>query len=188
MRAGRWGPERIAPSTSLHGKTAAIIGMGRIGTAIARRASGIGMNVSYHGPRKKAELTYTYFAERNALAAQADFLILSCPGGPSTVGLVDAEVLRRLGPTGFLVNISRGEVVDESALLDALESGGIAGAGLDVFATEPGLNPRFLKLDNVVLTPHSASITREVRVKLIACMIEDITAFLAGTPLRYAAS
>ena len=97
-------------------------------------------------------------------------------------------MLRQLGPNGFLVNISRGEVVDESALLDALENGGIAGAGLDVFATEPGLNPRFLKLDNVVLTPHSASITREVRVKLIACMIEDISAFLAGTPLRYAAS
>ena len=97
-------------------------------------------------------------------------------------------MLRQLGPTGFLVNISRGEVVDEAAFLDALETGGIAGAGLDVFATEPGLNPRFLKLDNMVLTPHSASITREVRVKLIACMIEDISAFLAGTPLRYAAS
>jgi phosphoglycerate dehydrogenase-like enzyme len=97
-------------------------------------------------------------------------------------------VLRQLGPNGFLVNISRGEVVDEAALLDALETGKIAGAGLDVFATEPGLNPRFLGLDNVVLTPHSASITREVRVKLIACMIEDISAFLNGTPLRYAAS
>ena len=188
VRAGRWGPERIAPSTSLHGKNAAIVGMGRIGMAIARRTAGIGMTVTYHGPRKKAELAYPYFAEIGALAAQADFLILSCPGGPSTMGLVDAEVLRRLGPTGFLVNISRGEVVDESALLGALENGGIAGAGLDVFATEPGLNPRFLKLDNVILTPHSASITREVRVKLIACMIEDISAFLSGAPLRYAAS
>ena len=187
VRAGRWGPERIAPSTSLHGKTAAIVGMGRIGLAIARRATGIGMTVAYHGPRQKADLPYSYFAEIGALAAQADFLILSCPGGPSTAGIVNADVLRQLGPSGFLVNISRGEVVDEGALLDALESSGIAGAGLDVFATEPGLNPRFLKLDNVVLTPHSASITREVRVKLIACMIEDISAFLNGTPLRYAA-
>jgi hydroxypyruvate reductase len=188
VRAGRWGPERIAPSTSLHGKTAAIVGMGRIGSAIARRAAGIGMNVSYHGPRKKAEFPYGYFPDIGALAAQADFLILSCPGGPATAGLITADVLRQLGPNGFLINISRGEVVDEAALLDALETGKIAGAGLDVFATEPGLNPRFLGLDNVVLTPHSASITREVRVKLIACMIEDISAFLNGTPLRYAAS
>ena len=188
VRAGRWGPERIAPSTSLHRKTAGIVGMGRIGTAIARRAAGIGMDVAYHGPRQKPDLPYTFVADIGALAAQADFLILSCPGGPATAGLVTAGVLRQLGPNGFLVNIARGEVVDETAFLDALETGGIAGAGLDVFATEPGLNPRFLKLDNVVLTPHSASITREVRVKLIACMIEDIEAFLAGTPLRYAAS
>lgn len=187
VRAGRWGPERIAPSTSLHGKTAAIVGMGRIGSSIARRATGIGMTVAYHGPRQKADVPYPYVADIGALAEQADFLILSCPGGPSTAGLVNADVLRQLGPSGFLVNISRGEVVDEAALLDALQSGGIAGAGLDVFATEPGLNPRFLALDNVVLTPHSASITREVRVKLIACMIEDISAFLNGTPLRYAA-
>lgn len=188
VRAGRWGPERIAPSTSLHGKTAGIVGMGRIGTAIARRAAGIGMNVAYHGPRQKPDLPYSYVADIGALAALADFLILSCPGGPATAGLVTAGVLRQLGPNGFLVNIARGEVVDETALLDALETSGIAGAGLDVFATEPGLNPRFLKLDNVVLSPHSASITREVRVKLIACMIGDIEAFLAGTPLRYAAS
>jgi lactate dehydrogenase-like 2-hydroxyacid dehydrogenase len=188
VRAGRWGPERIAPSTSLHGKTAGVVGMGRIGTAIARRAAGIGMAVAYNGPRRKPDLPYAYVADIGALAEQADFLILACPGGPATAGLVTAGVLRQLGPDGFLVNIARGEVADESALLDALETGGIAGAGLDVFATEPGLNPRFLKLDNVVLTPHSASITREVRVKLIACMIEDIEAFLAGTPLRYAAS
>jgi len=188
VRAGRWGPERIAPSSSLHGKTAAIVGMGRIGMAIARRAAGIGMSVAYHGPRKKADLPYTYVADIGALAAKADFLILSCPGGPATAGIANTDVLRQLGPNGFLINIARGEVVDENSLLDALESGGIAGAGLDVFATEPGLNPRFLKLDNVVLTPHSASITREVRVKLIGCMIEDISAFLSGTPLRYAAS
>jgi lactate dehydrogenase-like 2-hydroxyacid dehydrogenase len=188
VRAGRWGPERIAPSTSLHGKRAGIIGMGRIGAAIARRAAGIGMTVAYHGPRPKVDLSYPYVADIGALAAESDALILSCPGGPSTAGLIGGDVLRRLGPNGFLVNISRGEVVDEAALLDALESGAIAGAGLDVFAREPGLNPRFLKLDNVVLTPHSASITREVRVKLIACMIEDISAFLNGTPLRYAAT
>jgi lactate dehydrogenase-like 2-hydroxyacid dehydrogenase len=188
VRAGRWGPERIAPSTSLHGKTVGIVGMGRIGSAIARRASGIGMTVAYQGPRQKPDRPYSYVADIGVLAAQADFLILSCPGGPATAGLVTADVLRQLGPAGFLINIARGEVVDEAALLDALETGAIAGAGLDVFATEPGLSPRFLKLDNVVLTPHSASITREVRVKLIACMIEDISAFLNGTPLRYAAS
>src|SRR5262245_55583031 len=188
VRAGRWGPERIAPSTSLHGKTAGIVGMGRIGSAIARRAAGIGMSVAYSGPRPKADLPYSYVADIGALAAEADALILSCPGGPSTAGLVTVDVLRQLGPDGFLINIARGEVVDEAALLDALENSAIAGAGLDVFAGEPGLNPRFLRLDNVVLTPHSASITREVRVKLIACMIEDISAFLNGTPLRYAAT
>jgi hydroxypyruvate reductase len=187
VRAGRWGPERIAPSTSLHGKRAGIVGMGRIGQAIAGRAAGIGMSVAYHGPRKKPDLAYSYFSELGALAADSDVLLLSCPGGPATAGIINASVLRQLGATGFLINISRGEVIDESALLDALERKSIAGAGLDVFATEPKLDPRFLALDNVVLTPHSASITREVRTKLIACMIEDISAFLAGDALRYEA-
>jgi hydroxypyruvate reductase len=187
VRARRWGPERIAPSTSLHGKTAGIVGMGRIGQAVARRAVGIGMAVVYHGPRKKPGLDYPYFADLGALAARVDVLILTCPGGPATAGIVNADTLARLGPAGFLVNVSRGEVVNEDALLGALEKKGIAGAALDVFATEPGLDPRFLALDNVVLSPHSASITREVRTKLIACMIEDISAFLSGEALRYEA-
>jgi lactate dehydrogenase-like 2-hydroxyacid dehydrogenase len=187
VRGGRWGPERISPSSSLHRKNAGVVGMGRIGQAIALRAAGIGMKVAYHGPRKKPDLNYRFFPEIGALAADSDVLLLSCRGGPSTAGIVDANVLKQLGPAGFLINVSRGEVVDESALLDALEKNEIAGAGLDVFATEPKLDPRFIKLDNVVLAPHSASITQEVRAKLIACMIEDISAFVAGNPLRYAA-
>ncbi len=115
-----------------------------------------------------------------ALAARADVLVLAVPGGAATERMVDAAVLRALGPRGILVNIARGSAVDEAALLDALEAGVIAGAGLDVFASEPALDARFLALENVVLAPHSASITIETRTALVGRMISDIDAFRAG--------
>lgn len=180
VRAGRWGKERIRPSISLHRKAAGIAGMGRIGQAIARRCAGLGMEVAWTGPRPKPELPWTYVPALRDLAARSDVLILAMPGGAETDRAVDAGVLAALGPRGVLVNIARGSVVDEPALLDALESGAIAGAGLDVFATEPALDPRFLKLENVVLAPHSASVTQETRAALIARMLADIAAFREG--------
>jgi lactate dehydrogenase-like 2-hydroxyacid dehydrogenase len=188
VRAGRWGPERIRPSTSLRGKRMGIVGMGRIGQAIARRAAGLEMQVSYTGPSKKDGVTHDYVADVRALAAQSDVLVLACPGGAATHHLCDRAVLEALGADGFLVNVARGSVVDEPALLEALAEARIAGAALDVFAREPGLDPAFVALENVVLTPHSASITREVRAELIAAMLSDAEAFVAGKPLKNVAN
>lgn len=188
VREGRWSRERMAPSARLHGKRAGIVGLGRIGEAVARRAAGIGMAVSYTGPREKPGAPWAFVPGVAELAERSDALILTCPGGDATHHLVDADILRRLGPGGFLVNIARGTVVDEGALLDALERRGIAGAGLDVFAAEPGLDPRFLALENVALAPHYASLTHETRAAMIGRILDDVAAFLAGAPFHDAAA
>jgi hydroxypyruvate reductase len=180
VRAGRWGRERMRPGLSLHRKTAGIVGMGRIGQAIARRCAGLGMEVAWTGPRPKPDLPYAYLDGLPQLAERADVLMLALAAAPGTERMVDAAVLRALGPKGLLVNIARGTVVDEAALIAALQDGSIAGAGLDVFATEPALDPRFLALDNVVLAPHSASITQETRAALVVRILADIQAFRAG--------
>ena len=184
VRAGRWMGGRMAPGSSLHGKRAGIVGLGRIGAAIARRAAGIGMEVTWTGPRPKPEAPWPYKPDVAALAAWSDVLILAMPGGPETDGLVDAAALAALGPRGILVNIARGSVVDEAALLEALENGRLLGAGLDVFATEPALDPRFPLLENAVLAPHYASLTQETRGRIVARMLRDIAAFRAGEPFH----
>jgi len=188
VRAGRWGPERMSPSISLHRKAVGIVGMGRIGQAIARRAAGLGMAVAWTGPRPKPHLPWEHEPDLHALATRSDVLILAVPGGAETDGIVDARILSALGPRGVLVNVARGSAVDEPALLAALESRAIGAAGLDVFATEPRLDPRFLKLGSVVLTPHSASITDETRRALIARMLADIAAFREGREFLDAAA
>jgi lactate dehydrogenase-like 2-hydroxyacid dehydrogenase len=188
VRAGRWGAERMGLGISLHRKAAGIVGLGRIGAAIARRCAGLGMAVAWTGPRPKPGVAWPYVSDLRALAEGSDVLILATPGGAGTDGLVDAAVLAALGPRGVLVNIARGSVVDEGALLDALERRAIAGAGLDVFAREPRLDPRFLALENVVLAPHSASLTIETRAALVARIISDIEAFRAGRPFENAAA
>jgi len=188
VRAGRWKKERIRPSISLHRKTAGIAGMGLIGRAIARRCAGLGMDVLWTGPRPKADVAHPYVPTLRELAERSDVLIMVVPGGPETARMVDAGVLAALGPKGLFVNVARGSVVDEPALLDALEKGVIAGAGLDVFAKEPDLDPRFLALENVVLAPHSASITQETRAAIIARIVGDIAAFREGRPFIDAAS
>lgn len=188
VRAGRWGPERMPPSISLHRKKVGIAGMGRIGRAIARRCAGLGMSVAWTGPRPKPDLPWEHVPNLHALAERADVLILAVPGGAETDRMVDGRILAALGPRGILVNVARGSVVDEPALLDALESGAIGGAGLDVFATEPRLDPRFLTLGNVVLEPHSSSITYETRLAIIARMLGDIAAFREGREFLDAAA
>ncbi|WP_458097194.1 NAD(P)-dependent oxidoreductase [Roseomonas sp. WA12] len=188
VRAGRWMGARMEPGTSLHRKRAGIVGLGRIGAAIARRAAGIGMEVAWTGPRPKPEAPWPYHPDITALAEWADVLILATPGGTETQHMVKAETLAALGPRGILVNIARGSVVDEPALLEALESRRIAAAGLDVFATEPALDPRFLALENAVLTPHYASLTAETRTAIIARMLRDIAAFRDGQPFFDAAA
>ncbi len=143
VRAGRWTKERIAPSRRLAGKTVGIVGLGKIGRLVARRAEAIGMRVLYLGRKPKADVPYPFVADLLELAGQADVLILSCPGGEATRNLVGQAVLERLGRDGYLVNVSRGSVVDEPALIAALQDGKIAGAALDVFASEPNIDPRF---------------------------------------------
>jgi lactate dehydrogenase-like 2-hydroxyacid dehydrogenase len=188
VRAGRWPKERIAPSTRVAGKTMGIVGLGRIGREIARRAEAIGMNVIYFGRHAQPGVAYRFVPQLLDLAEEAHVLVLSCPGGETTRNLVDGAVLARLGSKGYLINIARGSVVDESALIDALKSGTIAGAGLDVFASEPEIDPRFAALENVVLEPHSSSITHETRKAIVDRLLHDFDAFLNGRPYFDAAA
>jgi hydroxypyruvate reductase len=187
VRAGRWPKERIPPSTRVAGKTAGIVGLGRIGHEIARRAAALEMNVLYFGRRPQPDVAFPYVAKLMEVAQQSDVLILSCPGGEATRNLVNRDVLERLGPRGYLINVARGSVVDEPALLDALRDGTIAGAGLDVFMSEPTIDPRFFALENVVLEPHSSSITHETRRAIIERLLRDLESFLDGRPFFNAA-
>lgn len=170
MRAGRWASERMIPSRRVSGKSCGIVGLGRIGETVARQAAGIGLTVRYSGPRPKPGAPYPFVADVAELARQSDYLVLTCPGGPATQHLVDARVLEALGPDGILINISRGSVVDEAALVAALQEGRIAGAGLDVFAVEPQFDQALLAFENVVLQPHYASITFETRKAIIGML------------------
>ncbi len=187
MRAGRWGPERMSPARRVFDRTIGIVGLGKIGKTIARRAAGIGMTVLYTGPRRKPETSYTYVAGVGDLAAHVDVLVLSCPGGPETHHIVDAEVLRRLGPESVLVNVSRGSVVKEDDLIEALAAKAIGGAGLDVFASEPAFDQRLAGFDSVVLAPHYAAVTRETRYGIAATLAGAAADFRAGRPVPDAA-
>jgi hydroxypyruvate reductase len=188
VRAGRWASERIGPSRRLVGKAAGVVGLGRIGRLVAQRAEAIGMRVSYFGRRAKPDAPWPFVGDILQLAEQSDVLVLCCPGGEATRNLIGRAALDRLGRDGYLVNVARGSVVDEEALIAALQEGGIAGAALDVFASEPQIDARFLALDNVVLQPHSASITHETRAAMLARLLGDIAAFVEGRPFHDAAA
>jgi lactate dehydrogenase-like 2-hydroxyacid dehydrogenase len=162
LHEGRWlnrGPEL---TTRLAGKHVGILGLGRIGKAIASRVSALGMQVAYTG-RNKQNVPYRYYPDLVSLAADSDFLVVASPGGAETKSMVNASVLAALGKNGTLINIARGSIVDEPALVDALARGTIKGAGLDVFADEPNVPEALLKMDNVVLLPHVGSATQETR-------------------------
>jgi lactate dehydrogenase-like 2-hydroxyacid dehydrogenase len=162
VHAGEWlrrGPEL---TTKLGGCTVGILGLGRIGKAIAARVEAMQMRVAYTG-RKPQDVRYRYVADLETLAVEADFLVVACPGGPATRHLVDARVLAALGAKGTLINIARGSIVDEAALVRALEDGTLGAAGLDVFENEPHIPDALLAMDNVVLLPHVGSATRETR-------------------------
>lgn len=180
VRAGQWGPSRMAPSRRTSAMTVGIVGLGRIGQTIAGHCAAIGVSVVYAGPTPKPDQPYRHFADLREMAAHVDALVLSCAGGPETHHLVGKDILEALGPQGILINVSRGSVVDEAALLAALEGGAIAGAGLDVFASEPALDPRFLALENVVLSPHYASVTDATRQGMADTLAEAAHDFLAG--------
>src|SRR5512132_202946 len=162
VHAGEWlqrGPEL---STKLGGRTVGILGLGRIGKAIAQRVQAMQMDVAYTG-RNPQDVPYRYVSDLEALARASDFLVVACPGGAATRHLVDERVLAALGSQGTLVNIARGSIVDEGALVRALQAGTIKAAGLDVFDNEPNIPSALLAMDNVVLLPHVGSATRETR-------------------------
>ncbi|SFU41508.1 Lactate dehydrogenase [Polaromonas sp. YR568] len=184
VRAGRWAKEGPMPlARKVTGARLGIVGLGRIGQAIASRAEAFGMSIAYTGRTAKAELAYTFYPSAQALAAQVDFLIVITPGGAGTRHLINAEVLKALGPEGYLINVARGSVVDEAALVDALQQGVIAGAALDVFEKEPHPSEALWVMDNVVLTPHMASATVQTRHAMANLAVNNLRAHFAGQAL-----
>lgn len=184
LRSGYWGARGAYPlTTSLGGKVMGILGLGRIGEAIAQRAQAFGMKIHYHN-RNKKDVAYAYARDPVTLARESDVLVVVTPGGAATRHIIDARVLDALGPEGYLVNISRGSTVDESALVRYLQEGRIAGAGLDVFDNEPKIDPRFFALENAVVLPHVGSATIETRTAMGDLQIENLRLHFAGEPVR----
>ncbi|MEO8103059.1 MAG: 2-hydroxyacid dehydrogenase [Betaproteobacteria bacterium] len=179
VRRGDWLKGAFPLQTRVSGKRLGILGLGRIGRVIAKRAAGFDMEVRYHNRQPVAGVEYAYEPSLTGLARWADFLIVASAGGDNTRHLVSAEVINALGPEGYLINISRGSVIDEPALVDALMSRRIGGAGLDVFDKEPSVPAALLALDNVVLLPHIGSGTRETRQAMADLTMANVRAFLA---------
>ena len=182
VKSSAWSKTPFQLTTTLAGKRVGIAGMGRIGQDLAKRLEPFKVDIAYTGPNPKT-VPYTYYSGIEELAAASDILFLACPATPDTEKLVDAKVLNALGPTGFLINIARGSVVDESALLDALQHNKIAGAALDVFENEPNPNSAFFSLNNVLLTPHIGSATAETRIAMTNLAVDNLEAFFTQQPL-----
>ncbi|WP_197380766.1 2-hydroxyacid dehydrogenase [Mycolicibacterium mengxianglii] len=179
VREGSW-PKGSYPLTRDVSNTAVgIVGMGRIGRAIAARLTAFGCRISYHNRKPVPDSDFTYVESPQELAGGVDVLVVAAAGGPGTRGLVDAKTIAALGPEGYLINISRGSVVDEDALVDALVNGRLAGAGLDVFANEPHVPQALLGLDNVVLLPHVSSATVQTRAAMEELTLRNLESFLA---------
>ena len=183
LRAGRWKAEGPPPlATKFSGARMGIVGMGRIGRAIARRAEAFGMRIAYTARGAKPELPYAFFPDVVALAGASDFLVVITIGGAGTRKLIGAEALAALGRDGYLINVARGSVVDEAALIAALANGTIAGAALDVFENEPQVPEALLALDNVVVVPHIGSATRATRQAMADLARENLELHFAGKP------
>lgn len=185
VRAGTWTARTMSMGRDLGGKTCGIVGLGAIGREVAKRAEAFGMALRYHGPRRKDDVSYPYHADLEELARLSDCLVVTCPLTEATRNLIDARILAALGPEGFLVNIARGPVVDERALIAALRESRIAGAGLDVFWDEPQVPADLIGMDNVVLTPHMGSSTREVREERGRKLLANLRAHFDGKPVTY---
>lgn len=178
-REGVW-RESIPQPANVSGKKMGILGLGTIGQKIARRAAAFDMEVGYHNRKPREGATQRYFDDLKSLAAWADFLVLVAPGGPATKHLVNAEVLDALGPRGYLVSIGRGSVVDTEALAKALRENRIAGAGLDVYESEPKRPESLVGLDNVLLTPHMAGWSPEATQKSVDHFLANAAGHFAG--------
>jgi lactate dehydrogenase-like 2-hydroxyacid dehydrogenase len=183
VRAGCWTGAAFPLARKLSGSRLGICGLGRIGTAVARRATGFELEIGYHGRHRQPDHPWRYFESLESLAQWSDVLVLTVPETPETVGMVDARILAALGPQGVLVNVARGRIVDEAALVAALLAGRLGGAGLDVFAREPQVPEALLGLDNVVLLPHVGSATADTRQAMAELVLRNLQAFFRGEPL-----
>lgn len=183
VRRGDWLKGDYPLGRSLRGRKVGIVALGRIGQAIATRCEAFGMAIAYYGPRRKDEVAYPYFADPVALADWAEILIVAAPGGVATRNLVSRAVIDALGPEGTLINIARGTVVDEGALVDALGSGRLGRAGLDVYVNEPHVPEALFAMDNVVLSPHTGSATHDTRRAMGDLTVDNLLAHFAGKPL-----
>lgn len=184
VRAGGWsGPLAFPPPRRLKGRKLGIVGMGSIGQALAARAQAFGMTIAWTGPRPKPDLPFPYQPNLLTLAQESDILTLCLRPDPGTEGMIGAEVLNALGPQGMVINVARGSVIDEDALIAALKAGAIAAAGLDVFAQEPTSPARWAEVPNVTLTPHLAGGTRESILEAAQLVLENLRRSFAGQPL-----
>ncbi|MFV0472741.1 MAG: 2-hydroxyacid dehydrogenase [Pikeienuella sp.] len=183
VREGQWARGGFGLTGELTGARAGILGLGRIGKEIARRLVAMKMEVAYHGRNEQKDQPYRYYPSLTAMAKDCDWLIVITPGGAGTDGLVNAEVLAALGPEGALVNVARGSVVDEAALVAALKSGALGGAALDVFEDEPRPHPDLFSMPNTVLSPHQGSATHRTRSLMGRMVVDNVKAHLASAPL-----
>jgi hypothetical protein len=182
LRAGKWPQGDYPLSQSLHDRTVGIVGLGRIGKAIARRLDAMQVPVVYHTRRAQADVSYRHYPDLIAMARAADVLLVITPGGPETRNLINAEVLKALGPNGILINMSRGSVVDEEALIAALTDRTILTAGLDVFAKEPQVPQALIDMDHIVLFPHLGSASVHTRRAMEQLVVDNLVAWNAGKP------
>ena len=183
LRAGQWSAKGAFPlSPSLRGRTVGVLGLGRIGKAIAERVNAFGLDVVYHGRHAQADVAYRYYPSLIDMAKASDVLIVVAPGGPTTRHIINAEVLEALGPDGVLINIARGSLVDERALIEALRNKKILGAGLDVFENEPSVPQELIALDNAVLLPHVGSASVKTRRAMAECVVSNLFAWADGKP------
>ncbi len=183
VRAGKW-PDGGYPLTGeLTGAKVGILGLGRIGKEVAARCQAFKMQVVYHGRSEQRFVPYPYYGDLTEMARDVDWIISVVPGGPSTNGLVSRDVLKALGPQGAIVNVGRGNLIDEPAMLEMLQSGALGGAALDVFADEPRMDEAFWSLPNTVLSPHQGSATHKTRWAMGDLVVRNLSAYQDGQPL-----
>lgn len=184
LRAGLWTPESKTITPSLNGQRVGIVGMGGIGQALARRCEALRMQVAWWGPRDKPDLAWPRAGSLMELARGSDVLVVACKADETNRGLISAEVIEAVGPQGLLVNVARGQLVDENALIAALRDGRLGQAALDVFAEEPTSAARWADVPNTVLTPHTAGATSEAVQGMLMLLMANLAAHFAGEPLR----
>ncbi len=180
VRQGQWLTANMALTQTLQRRRVGIVGLGRIGQAIARRCAAFNTELAYFGPRHKPDMPYQYFDDLVAMSQWADVLIAACPGGPGTRHLISRPVLSALGPQGVFINIARGSVVDQEALVELLGSGELGSAGLDVFDDEPRVPQALIALPHIVLQPHQASASVATRTAMGQLVIDNLAAHFAG--------